>query len=233
MQEQRRLPRWNINRQAKIKLSGAYAYANCFLKDLNLRGLQFVLKIKLPADKFFSLFLSLSDEVSLETEVYIAWHKAIAGGNIYGVYFTKIRDGDKNKIYEFMRSNFPGQVDNRWWEDKEEGGGKMKQDKSEDKRVFARFQTQFPVRLLDSRSNKEINAETCDISAKGAGIISDAALTPNSSLEVWFDIPDKGGPLYTRGEVVWSKKTADGRYRSGINLEKADLMGLGRVLRNH
>jgi hypothetical protein len=48
---------------------------------------------------------------------------------------------------------------------------------------------------------------------------------------MWLNIPDRGEPLYTRGRVVWSKMWEPNKYRLGINLEKADLMGMARILR--
>lgn len=100
----------------------------------------------------------------------------------------------------------------------------------EDKRVFARLPVNLTVKYLDLGSNTEGEAQTQDISAKGMGLATDRPLTPNSSLEMWLRVPDKGEPFYTRGEVVWSTDE-DGGYRAGINPERADLMGISRVLR--
>ncbi len=101
----------------------------------------------------------------------------------------------------------------------------------DDQRIFARFPARFPLRFLDVDTNMEGGAETSDISAKGLGLVTNGHLQPNSSLEMWLHIPDQGEPLYARGEVVWSKMVEPNKYRSGINLDKADLMGLSRVLR--
>jgi hypothetical protein len=79
--------------------------------------------------------------------------------------------------------------------------------------------------------NREGTGQTADISAKGIGLVADVELAPNTPLEMWLEIPDKGEPLYTRGEVVWSKMMEPNKFRIGVNLEKADLMGLSRVLR--
>lgn len=101
----------------------------------------------------------------------------------------------------------------------------------EDKRIFARFPVTFPLRFLDLDVNKEGDAQTQDISAKGIGLMTSRQLRPHTSLEMWLSIPDKGEPLYTRGEVVWSKRLEPDKYRAGVNLERADLMGMSRVLR--
>lgn len=107
----------------------------------------------------------------------------------------------------------------------------MQNQEFEDKRVFARLPVNLSVKYLDLGSNTEGEAKTQDISAKGMGLTTDRPLTPNSSLEMWLRVPDKGEPFYTRGEVVWSSQREGDGYRAGINLERADLMGISRVLR--
>jgi Tfp pilus assembly protein PilZ len=107
----------------------------------------------------------------------------------------------------------------------------MQKEQPEDRRVFARFSANLPLRFLDSDSNFEGQAQVQDISAKGLGLVTNAKLNPRSSLEMWLEIPDKGESLYTRGEVVWLESQGVNEYRAGINLEKADLMGLSRVMR--
>ena len=102
---------------------------------------------------------------------------------------------------------------------------------SQDRRVFERFLASIPVRFLNPRTNQEGFCKTQDISAKGLGLETKELLAVNSDLELWLEIPDKGEPLYTRGAVAWSKSSGVNEYRAGINLEKADLMGLSRVLR--
>lgn len=107
----------------------------------------------------------------------------------------------------------------------------MQNQEFEDKRVFARLPVNLSVRYLDLSSNTEGEAQTQDISAKGIGLAVDRPIAPNSSLEMWLRVPDKGEPFYTRGEVVWSSGDDGEKYRAGVNLERADLMGISRVLR--
>lgn len=107
----------------------------------------------------------------------------------------------------------------------------MQRTESEDKRIFARFPVEFPARFLCPSTCREGYCEAQDISAKGVGIVTHEALSPNSSIELWLHIPDKGDSLYTRGEVVWAERLEPNRYKAGINLDKADLMGMSRVLR--
>ncbi|MDD4939508.1 MAG: PilZ domain-containing protein [Candidatus Omnitrophica bacterium] len=101
----------------------------------------------------------------------------------------------------------------------------------DDRRVFERIGTKLPVRFLDPISGKEGTADTTDISANGLGMVTNESLRTMTPLEMWLGIPDKHEPLYTRGQVVWSESLpSSGEYRIGIRLEKAELMGLARVL---
>jgi hypothetical protein len=108
----------------------------------------------------------------------------------------------------------------------------MQNMESDDKRVFARFPIQLSMKFLDLLSNKEGQAQGLDISAKGIGFLANEELKPLTPVEMWLRVPDKGDPLYTRGEVVWSEMISPNQYRTGINLERADLMGISRVLRH-
>jgi len=102
----------------------------------------------------------------------------------------------------------------------------------DDRRVFARINSKFPVRFLDYTSGREGRADTVDISANGVGLVTQENLSVRTPLEMWLNIPDHHEPLYTRGEVVWADEpfSDSGQRRVGVRLEKAELMGLARVL---
>jgi len=228
MQIKRRFARWQIEQEAKVKLEGAQEYAHCTISDISFMGTKISLALKLPKDTFLRLKIVLREGLILNVEVWVAWQRTIDGHNVYGLYFTKIKDPDKEKIYKFIRSNFPEQMNGKWWQGlgQEKGGGEM-----EDRRIFERFKAALPIRFLSLKENSEGKGLTEDVSAKGIGLLAENELAPRAPLELWLEIPDKGEPLYARGEVVWSKMLQPNKYRVGVNLEKADLMGLSRVLR--
>jgi len=232
MNERRRFVRWKIDRDLKVKLEGAQNYANCTVNDISLCGSKICLKLKLPKDTFLKLSIVLSGESVINIEAWVVWHKAIDGFNCYGIYFSKIKDSDKEIIYQFIRRNFPHLMANQLWRGlRKEGGETMEEQKFQDRRIFDRFVAKFPVKFINLRENKESEAIIEDVSAKGIGFEANEEMQPRTPLEMWLKIPDKGEPLYTRGEVVWSRMVEPNKYRVGVNLEKADLMGLSRVLR--
>jgi len=233
MSERRNCFRWQIDRQAKVKLEGAECFSDCHIKDINLKGIQVSSRKKLPRDTFIKLSLCLDENCAINIEAWVVWHKIIDGFNLYGLYFSRIHDSNKEKIYQFIFRNFPEQVSRCWWQGltEEKGGEIMQKVRPEDKRIFARFSANFPLRFLNLRSGKEGEASTQDISAKGIGFVTREQLQPDTLLEMWLQVPDKGEPFYTRGNVIWSKMAESDNYRVGVNLEKANLMGMSRVLR--
>lgn len=223
MHDRRKLTRWSTNKETKIKLAGAVAFIEAHLLDINFKGLQVSLRQRLLKDRALGMEVVLSEEFTLKVEVWIMWQRMVDGHNVYGLYFTKISDADKEKIYKFVFKHSPQEISKQWWK---KGGEIM-----EDRRIFERFPAQLPMKFLDVASGNEGRAKICDISAKGVGLVTDRGLVARMPVEVWLEIPDKGEPLYTRGEVVWSEAYGARQYRIGVNLEKADLMGLSRALR--
>ncbi len=113
----------------------------------------------------------------------------------------------------------------------EKGRVMMQEGNVADKRIFARIPIRFPVRFLASGSNRESTGQSVDISADGVGMTSAEKLSPQTSLEMWLELPENRGSFYTRGEVMWASSLPDTTQRRvGIHLEKAQLMELAPVL---
>lgn len=77
-----------------------------------------------------------------------------------------------------------------------------------ERRIFARINIKIPVKFLNPTNGREGKAETVDISANGVGFVTKEILSAQTPLEMWLVIPDNLEPLYTKGEVVWSKVLA-------------------------
>ncbi|MDD2680017.1 MAG: PilZ domain-containing protein [Candidatus Omnitrophica bacterium] len=218
MQERRKLPRWMVNREVRMKLEGQAREISCLIKDINFKGMQIALNFKLNVDSYINFSLALSYESSLNTRAWVAWHRQVDGRDIYGLYFNKLTKEDEDKIYQFLYHNIQRGAS--------EGGEKM-----EDRRIFQRFNYRLGARLLNLNNGNEMVAETSDVSAKGIGLVLRQEVPINTPLEAWLQIPDTGEPLYARGIAAWSKRDSENQYRIGMDLERADLMGLSRILR--
>ena len=218
MLERRKLLRWMVNREVGIKLEGQSREILCQIKDINFKGMQIALSHRLNVDSYIRFSLALSYESSLNTRAWVAWQRQIDGRDIYGLYFNELNKEDEDKIYQFLYHNIQRGTS--------EGGEKM-----EDRRIFQRFNYRLAARLLNLNNGNEMVAETSDVSAKGFGLVLKQEVAINTPLEAWLQIPDTGEPLYARGIAAWSRRDSDNQYRIGMDLERADLMGLSRILR--
>ena len=229
MRVERQNTRWLINKKGKLRLEPKPQAIICNVHDLSLSGIRISLARRLARDTHLKLSIIVANDLEFSVSTWVAWHKIVSGLNVYGLYFAKISESDKEKISGLIRKistqekNAPVEKDLK---NQEKGGENM-----EDNRIFERFPTNFPLRFINLKENKEGNARTQDISAKGVGFLSGEDIKTHTPLEMWLEIPDRGEPLYARGEVVWSAMVSEEAYRIGVSLDKADLMGMSRVLR--
>ncbi|MBU0547550.1 MAG: PilZ domain-containing protein [Candidatus Omnitrophica bacterium] len=253
MQEHRRYVRYQVKQQGRLKLEQVSGEWPCQVKDISYKGARIALNAKLPDDAAVRINLWLSEGCSIDAEVWIAWHKVFNGVNHYGIYFDKIRDADKDKIYSFLNKYCYNEMKGKWWpdgskpveENKGRGNrgnvgseGSMNKENQESKskgiddhRIFERFPVNLSARYLNLDTGKEGLANALDASAKGLGLTASEELKLHTALEIWLEMKENGESLYTRGEVVWTKKLNTNNYKLGVELEKADLMGISRVLR--
>jgi len=101
----------------------------------------------------------------------------------------------------------------------------------EDRRRFFRFLIELPLKFIKKYSNLEGQGKTRDISAAGVGMFAPEDLKERTSIELWIEVPDGHEPLYTQGEVVWSKMIDTNKYAIGISLYKVDLMAMSRIVK--
>ncbi|MFA5114725.1 MAG: PilZ domain-containing protein [Candidatus Omnitrophota bacterium] len=102
---------------------------------------------------------------------------------------------------------------------------------SSDKRLFQRVPLRISLRFLNTSTNKWNLVQTEDISARGIGMLTQREVDPETPLEMWLPIPERGETYYTRGKVAWSRRLEPDRYRVGVELNRVDLMGLAPFMR--
>jgi len=241
MNEHRRFPRWQIKQQAKLKLEQAEEEVFCQVKDINYKGIRVVAATKLPQDTVLRINLKLASDCAFDAEVWVVWARVINGINHYGLYFSRLRDVDKEKIYRFIHTHLPKALTENWLPDGFRpfginGGSKdsVAQENAgvNDHRIFERFPVNLSARYLNPDTGKEGLASTQDVSAKGLCLTVSEELKLHTALEIWLEMKDKRDCLYVRGEVVWTKMIDVNNYKLGVELEKADLMGISRVFKS-
>jgi hypothetical protein len=104
--EKRQVPRWKISTPAKIKLIGCNDYLACEIKDLNLKGFCLLTSEKIP-EECAGFELYFNDNYLFGIGITISWYKEMGKNHIYGMKFTKLRDQDKERIFQMMQERFP------------------------------------------------------------------------------------------------------------------------------
>lgn len=117
MEEHRRNARWQINQEARFSLlEEKPVLLEGMVDDIALRGAKVSLKQKLPNTPTLSLKMSIWPGLILNgLEITVAWRKETQDVNAYGLSFDKIRDLDKQKIYDFVSDNFMQEITKHWW----------------------------------------------------------------------------------------------------------------------
>jgi len=113
--ENKKVPRWEISTPAKIKWEGQNNYTECEVKDLSLKGCclavaEEITKWPVRAELYFN------EDFSFNVEMAVVWHKESDSKQTYGIRFSRIRDADKEKIFQMIKSNFPHVILKHWWQ---------------------------------------------------------------------------------------------------------------------
>ncbi|MBF0486237.1 MAG: PilZ domain-containing protein [Candidatus Omnitrophica bacterium] len=115
MEERRQIPRWRIDRDARLSLGISENRLDTFVEDMNTKGARFFLSAPLPESRFIGMHLDLEGLMHLEVTAYIAWRKESKARNIYGVFFSRIKDADKDRIYQYLNANCAKQLQASFW----------------------------------------------------------------------------------------------------------------------
>jgi c-di-GMP-binding flagellar brake protein YcgR len=116
MEEKRRNARWQINNSSSLDLDGRPGAIDCIIRDISLRGMRVSLADRLSTEEPLRGNVNLSHKVRLNgLEAKVVWSERTGEGNNYGLYFEKIKDADKTKIYDFVARNYPEEIHRNFW----------------------------------------------------------------------------------------------------------------------
>lgn len=117
MEERRGCARWVINKQASLKLhEDEHSYA-CDVEDISLRGARIHSSQKINKNTNIGINIPLDDEFFInDLEAEVVWSQSLENDNIYGLHFTKIKELDKEIVYNFIKKHFFKELQRHWWE---------------------------------------------------------------------------------------------------------------------
>ena len=98
---------------------------------------------------------------------------------------------------------------------------------SQERRMFDRFDVDFTAEIRGPSKNEF--CQCCNVSAQGAGVYTEERLTPQTKLELLLGIPNGHRPFHGLARVVWSNQVQEDKWRSGLEFEKVDFMGIRRI----
>jgi Tfp pilus assembly protein PilZ len=99
----------------------------------------------------------------------------------------------------------------------------------EKRRMFARFQSRFPVRIKDTRQDFGTNTYLHNASAEGVKITTKERLYINDSITLEVELFDGKGPMTVRGAVVWTKKSDNDMLEVGLKFHRIEFMNMWRL----
>jgi hypothetical protein len=116
MDERRQLPRWEVKKEAKVWLPQMQEFRLCIIEDINLKGMCVSFNKQLPQEQPMPMSLGLEDGAELmKLEVDLPWAKEEQGRHVYGMFFSKIGEVDKDKIYQYINDHCSNQIKDKWW----------------------------------------------------------------------------------------------------------------------
>ena len=115
MEEKRRYKRWQIEKAAQCRFEESAL--DCFLKDISFKGAGIPLKA-VPEDlsKTCDLRIAIADDAEpLNVDCDIVWQRKTDKNTELGLYFRRIKDRDKERIFRYVFERYPEQLTKDWW----------------------------------------------------------------------------------------------------------------------
>ncbi len=121
MQEKRRYVRWQIKNPLYYKVEGSSLEKEALLKDISNGGAGILILEELPKDCLLDLVFEIPDRVNfISAQGKVVWQKETGAEDraqfTTGISFIRFRDIDKEKLYTYIRQNFPEELNQRWWQ---------------------------------------------------------------------------------------------------------------------
>ena len=115
MEERRIKPRWQINQRTELIVENGVRAIPCRVEDIRTSGRRVSLTKNLFPEVFSNFSLALTDDFVFNAGAHVAWQDNAYERNIYGLSFNRIEESARNRISEYVKNNFPGELIKQWW----------------------------------------------------------------------------------------------------------------------
>jgi len=116
--ERRSLLRWPVNWPARIqiKYKNSNKNFNCCIKNINFKGVQLILEKKLHNIDILKLTINISNSIAVPMKIEVVTHEVLEDGlNLYSFQIIRMKDSDKELIYQLIKKNFFEDLFKLWW----------------------------------------------------------------------------------------------------------------------
>jgi len=119
MEERRGARRWAVNKDAELQVQDQSNVFPCIVEDLSTSGMRISLGRNLFPEVFSKITLALGDALSFDAGAHVAWQESQDNRNTYGLSFSNIDQGQRNRIERYINNNFTDQIlesnNDQWW----------------------------------------------------------------------------------------------------------------------
>jgi len=116
MDERRKLPRWEVNKEVKVWIPMTQGFSHFVLEDIHLKGMRVSFNRKLPHEKTVRMSFDMDNNYEfIKVETQICWRVENEQRNCYGLSFSQINEEAKQKIDRYITANCYDQIKNKWW----------------------------------------------------------------------------------------------------------------------
>ena len=115
MDEKRRYKRWQIDKAAHCRF--ADRALSCSLIDVSFKGAKIFLEAaQLNLGKSCDLTIKIIHELEpISIGCDVIWQNQRDRNVELGLYFSRIKDNDKERIFRYVFDYFPEQITKQWW----------------------------------------------------------------------------------------------------------------------
>jgi len=115
MKDRRQLLRWHINKETNVRLEGQDRPFLCIVEDINIKGLKIYSRQQFAQQKDLSMYVDFGQDFAFDVKADIAWRRSLGAGYVYGLYFTRIKDADKERLNRLIFNCCSQQIKEHRW----------------------------------------------------------------------------------------------------------------------
>lgn len=117
MQDRRQAVRWRVPFLSFLTRQGQHKDISCSGKDISSRGMRVLSPVIFDKDELVQIALILPGKRSRKLVGRVVWEKRLGQNTEAGIEFSRIMDGDKEDIFNYVMEQDPEQVYKKWWSD--------------------------------------------------------------------------------------------------------------------